>query len=103
MQATEQACKPLQYNHDTRAVLAAQGFVDIKEEVIKVPLNPWEKDSHQKDIGRWYNLGMTQGLEACSLGPFTRMFRWTKEDVTRLIAEVHKEICSRKIHAYHLV
>lgn len=103
MEATQQAYKPMQYNHETRAVLVAQGFVDIKEEVIKVPLNPWEKDLHQKDVGRWYNLGMTQGLEACTLGPFTRMFGWSKEDVLRLTNDVKKEICSRKYHVYHLM
>lgn len=103
MDATERACKPMAYNTETGAVLAAQGFVDIREEVIKIPINPWEKDPHQKDVGRWYNLGMTQGLEACSMGPFTRIFGWNREDVTRLTDDVRKEICSRKIHVYHQV
>lgn len=101
MEATERACKPLRYNEETRAMLAAQGFVDIREQIIKIPLNPWEGNSHQKDVGRWYNLGMTQGLEAVSLGPLTRMFGWTMEDVVRLTNDVKKEICSRKIHAFH--
>lgn len=101
MDATERACKPLRYNHETRAMLAAQGFVDIRDEVIKIPLNPWERDSHQKDIGRWYNLGMTEGMEAASLGPFTRIFNWSRDDVIRLITDVKKEICDRRIHVYH--
>lgn len=82
-------------------MLAAQGFVDIRDEVIKIPLNPWERDSHQKDIGRWYNLGMTEGMEAVSLGPFTRIFNWSRDDVIRLITDVKKEICDRRIHVYH--
>lgn len=103
MDATQRAYKPMQYNHETGAVLAAQGFVDIREEVIKIPINPWEKDPHQKDVGRWYNLGFTQGLEACSMAPFTRMFGWAREDVIRLTNDVAKEVCSRKIHVYHQV
>jgi hypothetical protein len=81
-------------------MLERQGFVEIQEQVIKVPLNPWPADPHLKDIGRWYNLGLTQGLEALSLGPFTRVNLWTKADVDRLIAEVKKEVCSKRFHAY---
>lgn len=98
--ATARAYRPLAYNRETGAMLHAQGFVDIKEEIIKVPLNPWESDPHLKDIGRWYNLGLTQGLEALTIAPLTRMSQWTKEDVDRLIANVKREVCSKKIHAY---
>jgi hypothetical protein len=81
-------------------MLERQGFVEIQEQVIKVPLNPWPADPHLQDIGRWYNLGLTQGLEALTLGPLTRMSNWKKVDIDRLIAEVRREICSKKIHAY---
>jgi hypothetical protein len=81
-------------------MLERQGFVEIQEQVIKVPLNPWPADPHLKDIGRWYNLGLTQGLEALSLGPFTRVNLWTKADVDRLIAEVKKDVCSKRFHVY---
>jgi len=74
--------------------------VEIREQVIKIPFNSWPPDAHLKDIGRWYNLGLTQWLEALSLGPLTRMSGWKKPDVDGLIAEAKKEICSKKIHAY---
>ncbi|KAF8858641.1 S-adenosyl-L-methionine-dependent methyltransferase [Acephala macrosclerotiorum] len=63
--------KPLAYNANTRVLLEQQGFEDINEEIIRVPLNPWPKDPWQKDIGRWYNLTLTQGLEALTLGPLS--------------------------------
>jgi hypothetical protein len=100
LEATARASRPLAYNTETRTMLERQGFVEIQEQVIKVPLNPWPADPHLKDIGRWYNLGLTQGLEALSLGPFTRVNLWTKADVDRLIAEVKKEVCSKRFHAY---
>jgi hypothetical protein len=81
-------------------MLENQGFVDIKEQVIKIPLNPWPTDPHLKDIGRWYNLGLTQGLEALTLGPLTRVSQWSKTDVDKLISEVKREVCSKKYHAY---
>ena len=74
--------------------------MEIQEQVIKVPMNPWPTDPHLKDIGRWYNLGLTQGLEALSLGPLTRMSGWKTSDVDRLVTEAKRELCSRRIHAY---
>ena len=76
------------------------GFVDITEQIIRVPMNPWPADPHQKEIGRWYNLGLIQGMEAMSLAPLTRMCGWTKEQVDTLVAEAKREICSKKFHVY---
>jgi hypothetical protein len=81
-------------------MLERQGFVEIKEEVIMVPLNPWPTDGQTKNTGRWYNLGLTQGLEALTLGPMTRVLHWRKADVDRLISEVKRELCSKRVHAY---
>ncbi len=99
-EASERAYKPLAYNTQTRQMIEGQGFVDITEQIIRVPFNPWPADPHQKEIGRWYNLGLVQGLEAMSLGPLTRMSGWKKSEVDRLIGEAKKEICSKKYHAY---
>jgi len=100
LDATDRAYRPLAYNVETRAMLERQGFVEIQEQVIKVPLNPWPADPFLKDVGRWYNLGLTQGLEALTLGPLTRMSSWKQADVDRLIADAKREICSKKYHAY---
>lgn len=99
-EATERAYKPLTYNIHTRQMLESQGFVDIREQVIRVPFNPWPSDPQEKAVGRWYNLGITQGLEATSLAPLTRMLGWKKEQVDGLIAEAKREICQKKYHVY---
>jgi hypothetical protein len=100
MDATASFQRPLAYNEGTQELLERQGFVDIKHEVIEIPLNPWASDPHAKDIGRWYNLGLTQGVEALTMAPMTRMRRWQKEDVDRMVQEVKRDICSRKMHAF---
>ncbi len=99
--ATQRASRPIAYQHNTRQLLEAQGFVEIEEEIIRLPLNSWPTDPRSKEIGRWYNLGMTEGLEALSLGPFTRVYRWPAEDVRRLVHDVKTQMCSKKIHAYN--
>lgn len=102
-EATAMAYRPLAYNTETRSLLERQGFVDIKEEVIRVPLNSWPGpgEEHQREIGRWYNLGLTQGLEALSLAPLIRVKGWKREDVNALVEEVRRDVCSRGLHVYH--
>ncbi|TAQ83046.1 hypothetical protein B7494_g8630 [Chlorociboria aeruginascens] len=99
--STAEAYHPLAYNPDTRHMLEILGFVEIQETVIKIPINPWPTDPHMKDIGRWYNLALTQGLEALSLAPLMRILRWNKADVDRITADAKQEICSRQNHVYY--
>jgi hypothetical protein len=98
--ATERAYRPSTYKTDTRGLLAMRGFVDIQEQIIQIPVNSWPTDPEQKDIGRWYNVGFAQGLEAMSLAPLTRMYNWEPADVVKLCSEVKQEIGSKKFRAY---
>jgi hypothetical protein len=83
-------------------MLQAAGFIDIQETIIRAPLNGWPSDPHQKSIGRWYNLGLTDGLDALSLAAFTRVNRWNADEHVRpLVKEVKKEIAKSKVHAYN--
>lgn len=83
-------------------MLQAAGFIDIQEQIIRAPYNSWPNDPHQKDIGRWYNLGITEGLEAMSFAPFTRVNRWDVAQHIRPLCEaVKSQICNKKIHAYN--
>lgn len=100
--ATQRANRPIAYNQNTREYLENAGFIDIHEEVIRAPYNTWPNDPHQKDIGRWYQLGLTEGLEALSLAPLARVNRWdVNMHIKPLLDAVRLQICNRKIHAYN--
>lgn len=100
--ATLRGGRPIAYEHNTRRLLEMAGFIDIQETIIRAPFNTWSPDPHQKEIGRWYNLGLTEGLEALSYAPFTRVNQWLlTEHVKPLIEAVRREICNRKIHGYN--
>lgn len=99
--ATTRASRSIKYQHNTKQLLEAQGFVDVKTVVIKLPLNTWPADPHLKEIGRWYNLGLMEGLEAVSLGPLTRVYRWPAEDVRKVVRDVQIGICNKKFHIYN--
>ncbi|KAF2868712.1 methyltransferase LaeA [Massariosphaeria phaeospora] len=100
--ATARVSRPIAYENNTRQLLQSAGFIDIQERVVRAPYNAWPNDSHQKEIGRWYNLGITEGLEALSFAPFTRVYRWDLNDhVKPLVEAVRAQICNKKIHAYN--
>lgn len=99
--ATTRARKRLEYPQNIRARLTNCGFVDVEEEVIRLPLNEWPENEHEKFVGRWYNLGLCQGLEALTLGPLTRAYEWPLENIQQLITAVKPQICSRRVRAYN--
>ncbi|KAK3393755.1 S-adenosyl-L-methionine-dependent methyltransferase [Podospora didyma] len=84
----------------TKQRLADAGFVDIKEEIIDIALNGWPGDYHGMELGRWFNLGLTQGLEALSLAPLCRGHNKSSAEVIALVDRVKEEIRSRRLHAY---
>lgn len=100
--ATHRSAKPIAYQHNTRQMLQQAGFIDIQEIIIRAPYNTWPSDPHQREIGKWYQVGILQGLEALSLAPFTRVFRWdARQHIKPLCEEVKSEIRTRKYHAYN--
>ncbi|KAK3694879.1 S-adenosyl-L-methionine-dependent methyltransferase [Podospora appendiculata] len=84
----------------TKQRMRHAGFTDIKEEVIRVPFNGWPTDEHGRDTGRWFNLGLTQGMHALTIAPLFRGHGKMPEEVTALVKNVVEEIRSRKMHAY---
>lgn len=99
--ATTRGSKSIQYIHETQDMLRSRGFVDIEETIIRLPFNTWPTDPHGKDVGRWYSVGFTEGLEAMSLGPFTRVFEWPPGDVRRLCEDVKSAVLNKKFHVYN--
>ena len=103
LEATSQTGKPLQYQHNTRELLSAAGFIDIREHVIRVPYHHWPVDPVQSSIGNFYQLTLNQikGLEALSMAPFSRVFQWQRSQIEGFCQMVRQEIMSTQIHAYN--
>jgi hypothetical protein len=93
----ERAYHPLAYKTNARAELVSCGFVDVQEQIIRIPLNPWPKDPEEKNIGRWFNVAFGYGLEAMSLAPLTRMYNWQHTAVAELYKRVKREIDSKQL------
>ncbi|KAK0667718.1 S-adenosyl-L-methionine-dependent methyltransferase [Cercophora samala] len=72
--------------------LSEVGFVDIKEEIIRIPFNPWPAEIHSRDIGRWFNLVMNQGFQPLCLAPFARGLKKTFSDIIDQVEKVKDEV-----------
>ena len=103
-QATEVFNRPIAYNHATPYMLAAQGFVDIEERVIRVPVSTWSRDRLERQLANWSWVAWVEmnGIEAYSLGPLTRApVSWPVDQVKRFCRESAKDMTNRQYHIYH--
>ncbi|KAH6881085.1 methyl transferase, partial [Thelonectria olida] len=85
---------------ETRRQLALAGFTDIDETVIKVCYCPWSEDRHERQVGRWFNIGLSQGLTALSCFPMRRMLGMSQKDVKDLCLKAKRDMCDLRYHAY---
>lgn len=58
---------------DAKRLLEEAGFVDVVEVPYKLPIGPWGKDPKHKELGRWYLLYVTTGLESMALYMLTNV------------------------------
>jgi hypothetical protein len=79
------------------------GFVDVHEEVYKLPLNGWPKDPKFKMLGRFNGLSIREGLSSFSFRPFSQVFGWTHEETEIYLTGVKKALTDRKVHYYYNV
>ncbi|KAI1137223.1 methyltransferase LaeA [Hypoxylon sp. FL0543] len=99
-EAMERAKRPITANPHTVGLLQRLGYVDVEQVTKRIPFNTWPPDNAEKEIGRWFNLGFTQGLEAMTIAPLTRMNGYAPEQVADLTTKVRKEACSRAMRTY---
>lgn len=99
-ESSEKFGKPLNVALCYKQWMIDAGFKDVREEAYKVPLNPWPKNPNLKEIGRFQQVNMIEGLETFTLALFTRVLGWSAEEVTVFLADVRKELVDRSIHVY---
>jgi hypothetical protein len=93
--------RPLRMDSNlTKQRLVQAGFSEIKEEVIKLPLNGWPTDNNGRELGRWFNLGMCQAFQPLSLAPLYRSNRRSVADIYDMAEKARAEVFSTQVHAY---
>ncbi|KAM5494225.1 hypothetical protein McaMca56_006278 [Microsporum canis] len=92
--------RPLDVAKSHKKRMEEAGFVDVVEVLHKWPLNSWAKDPKLKEIGNWTMTNMLEGLQAWSIGPFTRGLGWSLEQVEAFLVDVRRDVKDRKLHVY---
>ncbi|CAI6338941.1 unnamed protein product [Periconia digitata] len=102
-QAAMNLGKPLRIANKLKRWYEQAGFVDVHEEVFKLPLNSWPKDPQFKMLGRFNETCYLDGLQAWSLQLFTRGLEWTKDEIEVYLVQVRKALSDRSVHAYNKI
>ncbi|KAH6853602.1 hypothetical protein B0I37DRAFT_349035 [Chaetomium sp. MPI-CAGE-AT-0009] len=101
MDAMDSFGRPIRLDSNlTKQRLEDVGFDEIKEEIIQLPLNGWPTDVHDRDLGRWFNLGVRQAFQPLSLAPLCRGHGRTPAEVAELAEKARREVYSNSVRAY---
>ena len=76
------------------------GFVDVEQQVHKIPIGSWPKDKKLKRIGAIWRHLLVEGLEGLSLKLFTEHLGYDYENLQALLAECRNDIKQKGVHAY---
>jgi len=82
------------------------GFVDVHDDVYKVPLGTWPKDPKLKQIGMYQREHMILSVESFTLALLTRVLNWSIEETQVLMAKVKAEFRdpeARLLSMFHFV
>ncbi|KAL2000819.1 hypothetical protein VTN02DRAFT_2579 [Thermoascus thermophilus] len=82
------------------AMMRAAGFTGVNAVEFKLPFSPWPRDPKLRELGRYHQLHMYEGMEAYSLLLFTRVLGWTREEVDALLGEVRQVLRDRSIRLF---
>ncbi|KAH8744972.1 hypothetical protein F5883DRAFT_364230, partial [Diaporthe sp. PMI_573] len=99
--AMDQIGRPLRLDPvRTQRLLTKVGFVEIKQEVFRLPVNASCETPYEVDVGRWFNLCLQKSFMSLSLAPLSRVKKWKLEDIQELEKKVLDEIGERSNQAY---
>ena len=76
------------------------GFIDVSENVYKVPSCPWPKDKVLKQIGALEMTNVVEGAQGFGLRVFEKVFGWTKEQTELVMVNFRRDVKNRSYHQY---
>ncbi|KAH8175553.1 methyltransferase domain-containing protein [Sarocladium implicatum] len=92
--------KPLDSAHEWAQQLKDAGFVDVKEEIRKVPCGPWPKDPTLKEIGKVQLYQESQLIASYTPAIFSRVLGWEEAEIQVLMAKAKNDLKNSAIHLY---
>ncbi|WZH47188.1 S-adenosyl-L-methionine-dependent methyltransferase [Fusarium acuminatum] len=104
MQKMREACtkfgKPVDGGSEWKARLIKAGFVDVHQEVRKLPIGPWPKDSRFKELGKYQVIQELKVVESYTPKLFEYALGWSVQEIQILMAKVKRELQDPSVHLY---
>ena len=100
LEATIKLGRPVNIPSKYKQWMGEAGLTNVSEVIYKWPMNTWPKSQKYKDLGSWQLANVLEGVEGFTLGLFTRVLGWSKEEVEALLVDVRKDLHNKNIHAY---
>jgi len=92
--------RPIRIANKLKKWMEQAGFVDVHEEILKLPINPWPRDPQYKLLGKFWETCILDGLQGFGLAHFSRGLGWTKDEIEVYLVQVRRAISNRAVHAY---
>ncbi|KAL6411674.1 UMTA methyltransferase family protein [Ilyonectria robusta] len=92
--------KPVDCTAGWKDKLIDAGFVDVHQEIHKLPIGMWPKDPKLKEIGKYQSVQELQVVDSYTPGIFAHGLGWNIEEVHVLMAQVKKDLKDPSIHLY---
>ncbi|KAF7547507.1 hypothetical protein G7Z17_g7670 [Cylindrodendrum hubeiense] len=92
--------KPVDTAPHWKEKLSEAGFVDVKQEMRKLPIGMWPKDPKLKEIGKYQSVQELQVVDSYTPRLFAHELGWSAEEVQVFIAKVKKDMKDTSIHLY---
>lgn len=120
--AEEKIGKSFTLEYKIKPWMEEQGFINVVEKEYKVPVRPWPRDKHLKEIGKYNLLNMLEAadmslltfevhspgeseitliVEGFTMAIYTRVLGWNPVEVHALLGQVRAEYLNRKVHGYY--
>ncbi|RDL31137.1 Uncharacterized protein BP5553_09926 [Venustampulla echinocandica] len=103
LEAGDKFGKDLRIHEQVKGYLEEAGFEDVVDRAFKMPIGPWSKDPHLKQIGLWNQLHWQEGIEGWSMALLTRVLGWSYTEVQAYLGKMREALVDRRIHAYHVI
>ncbi|KAF5525472.1 Secondary metabolism regulator LAE1 [Colletotrichum aenigma] len=76
------------------------GFINVYHRQFMIPIGPWAKDPHYKELGMMNLAQILEGLETFMLRLLTGVLGWSNIEVQVLLAQVRNELKKGVFHGY---
>ncbi|EXF86457.1 methyltransferase [Colletotrichum fioriniae PJ7] len=77
----------------------AAGFQNVVHRKFILPIGPWPKDPHYRELGLINLIQILEGLEGFSMRTFCGVLGWTRVQAEVMLAQVRNEL--KAVHAFH--